>query len=130
MIDVCASTRALCERTNQGRSSSCEKPEAPAKVTRAIVLDGDFEEIVGSNPTQFLQECTRKLSSDDRDVECVDVRPGSIIVDIRGSTEALDAAVLEVETVGLDLPNFSKLELVETTSKATTKASGKVEILA
>ena len=98
------------------------------------MLDGDFEEIVGSNPTQFLQECTHKLSSDGRDVECVNVRSGSIIVDIRGSTEALDVAVSEMESVGLDLPNFSKLQLVETTkieiSQLTPKATGKVEILA
>ena len=91
------------------------------KATRSIRFDGNFEQVVGSDKTKFLQECTTKLSANDRDVECVDVRPGSVVVDIRGSSDALDAVVSEVETKGLALPSFANLRFIP----ATTKPSGK-----
>ena len=116
---------AWCERTNQGRASSCQKSEVPAKTAavdqRSIVLEGDFKQIVGADTTKFLEECTRKLSSDGRDVKCVAVRPGSIVVDIRGSTDALDAAVSEVKNAGLKLPSFSKLSFSKLLLAETTK---------
>ena len=81
------------------------------KTTNSIVLDGDYEQIVGSDKQKFLRECTSALSSNGRDVECVDVRSGSIIVDVRGSKAALDAAVADVGTKGLNLPSFKKLSV-------------------
>ena len=86
--------------------------ETFSQTTVSIVLDGDFDDIIGSDKTQFLEECTDSLSSDGS-VECVDVRRGSIIVDIRGSTAAVDAVVAEVESKGLDLPSFPVLSVMK-----------------
>ena len=86
--------------------------EPPSRmITRSIVLDGKFEEIITGARMylKFLQECTRSLSSGGRTVECVDLRPGSIIVDLRGSEDAVDSAVLEVAIIGLNLPSFPRL---------------------
>ena len=82
--------------------------------TKLIVLDGDYEAIVGSNKDLFLQECTSALAVIARGVQCVDVRPGSIIVEIRGSEDAVNAAEAKVETKGLDLPSFEKLSVAGT----------------
>jgi len=74
------------------------------------VLDGDYELIVFRFKADFLRECTQTLSSHGaRDVKCVDVREGSIIVDVGASKAAVDAAVAEVVANGLDLPSFEKL---------------------
>ena len=77
--------------------------------TQSIVLDGDYNQVVGQNKQAFLQECTTSLSSGARAVQCVDVRPGSIIVDVRGEKDAVAAAVLQVKTTGLALPSFPKI---------------------
>ena len=56
-------------------------------------------ESTDENKQEFLTECTHKLSNDNtRDLVCVDVRPGSIIVDIEGTPEALVAMEKEVQT--------------------------------
>ena len=73
------------------------------------MLDGDFNVVVGQNKQAFLQECTTSLSSGARAVQCVDVRPGSIIVDVSGKKDALAAAVLQVKSAGLALPSFPKI---------------------
>ena len=78
---------------------------------QSLVLDGNFNQIVGSDKKKFLQECTSTLSSNGPGVECVDVRPGSIIVDVRGQKAALDGMATEIETNGLDLPSFQKLSV-------------------
>ena len=78
--------------------------------TESIVLGGNYDKTVGSNKEKFLQECTRSFSSNGiHPVECVDVRPGSIIVDVRGKRDAVTAVVLKVKTTGLALPSFPKL---------------------
>jgi len=74
------------------------------------VFSGDFNKIVGDNKKQFLDECTTFLSKDGTlDVECRDVLPGSIIVVLGGSTQAVTAAVGETVAGGLDLPSFDAL---------------------
>ena len=76
----------------------------------SVVLDGDYNETVGSNKQQFLQECTMLLSSKGtRAVECVDVRPGSIVVDLAGDKHAVTAAAYKTKIKGLSLPSFPKL---------------------
>ena len=47
----------------------------------------------------FLEACTLKLSKNNtRDVRCVDVRPGSIIVDIEGAPKQLGELAEELKT--------------------------------
>jgi hypothetical protein len=54
-------------------------------VTNTVVFEGDFEDVVGTNKNKFLEECTILLSENGAlDVECIDVRPGSIIVVVSG----------------------------------------------
>ena len=92
--------------------TTAECPQAPRRlVTRSIVLDGKFEDLItgASMYMTFLRECTDSLSSGGRTVECVDLRPGSIVVDIRGTESAVEAAVLEVAIIGLNLPSFPRL---------------------
>ena len=67
-----------------------------------LTLRGDFNEVVDKgekNKQKFLVACTRKISNDyTRDLECTDVRPGSIIVDIEGEPERLKDVVQELKT--------------------------------
>ena len=66
------------------------------------MLGGNFKDVIGEgdeNKQKFLTECSRELSNGNtRDLECVDVRPGSIIVDIEGAPEDLVAMEEEVQT--------------------------------
>jgi hypothetical protein len=48
-------------------------------------------------------------SNGTRAVACVDVRPGSIVVDLEGDKHALTAAVHKTKIQGLSLPSFPKL---------------------
>ena len=76
------------------------------------MLDGDYELIVERFKDLFLRQCTQALSLNGaRDVKCVGTREGSIIVDIRGSTQAVDAAVADITANGLDLPDFEMLRV-------------------
>ena len=67
-----------------------------------LVLKGNFNEVIGEDEEskqQFLSACTLKLSKDNaRDVRCVDVRPGSIIVDIEGAPKQLGELAEELKT--------------------------------
>ena len=72
-----------------------------------LVFPGNFNEVVGNNKGQFLQECTDTVSkSGSIDVACLDVRQGSIIVTLGGSSDAVSAAAQEVVADGLELPSF------------------------
>ena len=55
-------------------------------------------------------------------MECVDVRPGSIVVDLSGEDQAVVAAVAEVETNGLATESFQTLVMVTTTTTTETPA--------
>ena len=79
------------------------------KPTISLTFDGNFAEVVGADKSKFLGECTVRLSLSGSTLECVDARPGSVIVDVQGSKDALDAAEAEVEANGLDLPSFTSL---------------------
>ena len=71
------------------------------------MFPGNFNEVVGNNKGQFLQECTDTVSkSGSIDVACLDVRQGSIIVTLGGSSDAVSAAAQEVVADGLELPSF------------------------
>jgi len=91
--------------------------DEPKLVT--LVLAGIFSEVVGDNKDSFLQECTADMSDNGAtDVECVDVRQGSILVDVGGSDpDAVKAAVTNVRQNGLDLPSFESLEAVKPTAR-------------
>lgn len=78
-------------------------------IIESLALDGNFEQIIGAETLTFLEECTSKLSVYGNSVECIDVRPGSILVDVRGTRAALYDVMTEVEYNGLDLPSFEKL---------------------
>lgn len=80
-----------------------------ATALESVVMDGNFEEIISSGAAKFLEECTSTLSSFGSNVECVDVRPGSIIVDVQGPRAALDDVVVNLEADGLNLPSFELL---------------------
>ena len=58
---------------------------------------------------KFLEECTKAFTSKSLDVECSDVRAGSILVTVRGSVADLAAAVKDVRDNGLELPSFDAL---------------------
>ena len=78
--------------------------------TKSIVLEGDYNETVGPSTQKFLRECTTSLSSNGtRAVECVDVRPGSIIVDVRGKQDVVARVAHQINTLGLALPSFPRL---------------------
>lgn len=83
-------------------------------VSVSVVFQGDYEQVVGSDKSAFLQQCTVSLSQNGN-VECVDVRPGSIIVELQGFVDATNAAVDQVETIGLNLRNFPPLTFVKHT---------------
>ena len=53
-------------------------------------------------------------------MECVDVRSGSIIVDVRGSASAVDAVTQEIAANGLKLPSFSALKVSKMSAPVTT----------
>lgn len=81
-----------------------------------LVLGGKFNEVVGSgveNKRKFLTECTRKLSNNNaRSVECIDVRPGSVIVVIGGELDAVVEAVQSVQSAGsLELDGYEKMKV-------------------
>ena len=82
----------------------------PKTVRSTVVFPGDFNKTVGGQKKQFLSECTHELSKNDTlDVECRDVLPGSIIVVLGGSPQAVTAAAAQTVAVGLDLPSFEAL---------------------
>ena len=91
-----------------------------------VVLAGNFDEVVGKNKGKFLVECTKKLSNNGAlDIECYDVRPGSIILELQGSPSAVQSAASDVQAAGIDLPGFPPLKAVPTTTPTPTAADGK-----
>ena len=72
-------------------------------------MEGNYDDIVGSNKAKFLDECTKGFTAKSLDVECSDVRPGSIIVTVRGKVADVATAVKDVRDNGLDLPSFDAL---------------------
>ena len=101
----------------------------PASFVVSMVLQGDFTAVVGANKAGFISECTAALSDDGaRDVACTDVKPPyGIVVDLTGSIESVTLAVTEVQSNGLDLPSFPKLDAVPTIpAPATTAAAAAV----
>ena len=95
----------------------CPAPTTKApKITSEISLSGDYEQVVGSKKVTFLRECTNTLSSK-FDVECSNVRSGSIILELRGSRPEVAAAQNYVVTNGIKFPSFPALKAATTTTK-------------
>ena len=95
-----------------------------------LVLGGSFKDVIGEgeeNKKKFLTACTQKLSKGNtRDLACVDVRPGSILVDVEGATQALVALKKEVQTnKAFVVPGFPKL-----TVEAVQIDNGSVSVFA
>ena len=85
------------------------------------MFPGDYDQVVGTNKAKFLEECTTELSGKvTGNVECTDVRKGSIVVDVSGPKDAVTQAVQDVQTNGLDLPSFTALPKAQTTTAAPT----------
>merc|ERR1719201_3137563 len=103
---------AVTSTTARGATS-----RSPPREEKTIALAGDYDKVVGSKKAKFLQECTAKL----RDVECYDVRSGSVLVSLRGSRSALDAAAKDVRDTGLDLPSFDALAAIKTTPAGASR---------
>ena len=84
-------------------------------VSHFIVFDGNYQQVIGSHVSKFLEECKEKLSSVVSNVQCtdvqrVDVSAGAVIIlELRGPRTNLNAAVADVAANGLDLPSFQKL---------------------
>ena len=73
--------------------TTAEAPTPPPRAKATIALDADYSKVIGNMKAKFLQECTTVVSlNGDRDVECYDVRSGSIILELRGSSAGVAAA--------------------------------------
>eukprot|EP00931_Biecheleriopsis_adriatica_P096025 TRINITY_DN6966_c0_g2_i1.p1 TRINITY_DN6966_c0_g2~~TRINITY_DN6966_c0_g2_i1.p1 ORF type:complete len:231 (-),score=63.07 TRINITY_DN6966_c0_g2_i1:35-727(-) len=87
-----------------------------ATVTLEAVIEGDYDAVVGNDKTLFLQECSTKLNP----VKCLNVRPGSIVVDLSASnSKEAEAAEEGLEDNGLELPSFGNLTVKEVEVKAS-----------
>lgn len=83
------------------------------------VFSGDYESVVGTEKDKFLEECTASISS--QGVTCVDVRPGSLVIDFSGQEGAVGTVVTSIASAGqLQLPSFTPVEYDRTMT--TTKA--------
>ena len=99
-------------------TSPLPKPKAE------VVFPGDYNKVVGSKKAVFLQECTDWVSKKGTvDVECVDVRPGSIIVSMDGSDNAVAAAAQDVVAKGLKLKSFAPLTGADLNECASDKTN-------
>jgi len=96
------------------------------------VLKGNYDDVIANEEakTNFLDDCTAKLSSNNTsDLACVDVRPGSIIVQIEGEENALDELVKQVTDSGtFEIPGIPKFEataekIVRTTTTGPAAAT-------
>ena len=75
-----------------------------------VVFPGDYNKVVGPKKAVFLKECTDSVSKKGTvDVQCIDVRPGSIIVSMGGSNKAVAAAAQNMVDEGLKLTSFAPL---------------------
>eukprot|EP00931_Biecheleriopsis_adriatica_P026723 TRINITY_DN1621_c0_g1_i9.p1 TRINITY_DN1621_c0_g1~~TRINITY_DN1621_c0_g1_i9.p1 ORF type:complete len:486 (-),score=114.25 TRINITY_DN1621_c0_g1_i9:274-1731(-) len=97
--------------TTEAPPSFTETPEpSPAPLAAKVVVEGDYETVV-TDKSKFLEECSATLAP----VKCVDVHPGSIVVEVdsdSGSSTAaedLQTAVTNLRTNDLVLPSFGKL---------------------
>jgi len=108
-------------------------PPATPEATVSLMFPGDFATVVGDKKELFLNECTADLSDNGAlDVKCSRVRPGSIIVDVSGSGDAVDSAVAQATSNGLDLASFESLgpaEVLDDAAPATTEAATTTEAM-
>ena len=84
------------------------------RVQQTIIFPYDYSKVIGNNKSKFLQEATSVLSLNGaRDVECYDVRPCSIILELRGSISDVASVVKDLLTYALKLPSFPKIKAMD-----------------
>jgi len=110
-----ATTTKPAKSTTTKAAATTKKPAAE----QTIAFEGNYNDVVGSKKTKFLEECTKGFTSKSLDVECSDVRAGSIIVTVRGKVADVATAVKDVRDNGLDLPSFDALVAKPDPSKTT-----------
>ena len=95
-----------------------------------ITLAGDFDKVIGEgkkNKQKFLNACTRNLSRNDtRNLECTDVRPGSIVISVGGARSELTEVInglknqqsFQLEGFGeMSIAKLDVIKLLPTTTK-------------
>ena len=122
LLHVTAPTRASTtdmEKSSQdSRVASTlgflDESNTSPRVQQTIIFPYDYSEVIGNNKSKFLQEATSVLSlSGARDVECYDVRPCPIILELRGSICGVAAVVKDLLSYALKLPSFQKIKAVD-----------------
>jgi len=68
-------------------------------------LAGEYDDVVGQDKPTFLQDCSNHLSP----LICVDVRAGSIIIELRGEENQVTQAEAQIEQDGLHIPDYPSL---------------------
>eukprot|EP00930_Biecheleria_cincta_P025071 TRINITY_DN17889_c0_g1_i1.p1 TRINITY_DN17889_c0_g1~~TRINITY_DN17889_c0_g1_i1.p1 ORF type:complete len:693 (+),score=126.25 TRINITY_DN17889_c0_g1_i1:58-2079(+) len=96
-----------------------EVTDARGEVQDYLTFDGDYDSIISQGKSQFLDECSQRLAP----LQCLDVRAGSIVVQVAGLASVITQVREALDKVGLSLPGFPQLKVVPSTSgKASTKA--------
>ena len=117
-------TGHITPRKNRAQSGLSTTSSLRARLT--IKFDDDYMQVIGSNKSKFLHEGSSKLSLNGaRDVEIYDVRPGSIILELRGSREGVSAAVKDLlaNNLKLKLSSFRMIKAVDPDVKYLTRGS-------
>ena len=85
-----------------------------SRVRQKILFPYDYNQVIGNEKSKFLEEGTFVLSLNGaRDVECSDVSPGSIILELCGSRPGVAAAVRDLLAYSLKLPSFPKIKAMD-----------------
>jgi len=97
--------------------------DAGSEVQDYLTFEGDYDSIISSGKSKFLDECSQRLAP----LQCLGVRAGSIIVNVAGVASVIAQVREALGKVGLSLPSFPNLKVVPsagtkglTTAKPTT----------
>ena len=99
------------EGGSEGNSAKGTSDDANVVKTITVSFEGDYNKIIGANKKTFLEQCSTFISEFTAKVICADVRPGSILVDLKGSQTNLQSAVSGVASKGLKLEGFPPLQV-------------------
>eukprot|EP00930_Biecheleria_cincta_P002363 TRINITY_DN103369_c0_g1_i1.p1 TRINITY_DN103369_c0_g1~~TRINITY_DN103369_c0_g1_i1.p1 ORF type:complete len:826 (+),score=100.77 TRINITY_DN103369_c0_g1_i1:44-2479(+) len=97
-------------------------------VSQELTFDGDYAAVV-TDRLKFLVECSSKTAP----VMCADVKPGSIVLTLAGSSDDVKVAVSNIVAQGLTLPSFGTLRraaLVTTTQSNTVTTTQSINVTA
>jgi len=78
-------------------------------ITEELIVDADYTETMGANDENvdtFLDECTTSVKKNNRNAICSGTQPGSIIVDLTGTEEDLDAVLTGINETSDDQSYF------------------------